>query len=96
MLGDGNDGDGLCVLADAQLQAADVGGPTGTTAGWQCIEAGTRGVYLDEAAASAFTGGILYAPSGSAETIDWILDEGSGETITAGAATIYILYTRLQ
>ena len=34
VIGDGNDADGFCVLADAELQAADTEG-TGWAAGWQ-------------------------------------------------------------
>lgn len=89
-IGDGGDADGLIDLADADLQAADTEG-TGFAAGWQGQSAGTIGAYLD-----GNENGFIYAPSGSAETIDWLLDETSGETITAGEATIYVIYTRIQ
>jgi hypothetical protein len=89
VVGDGNDADGHCVLADAELQTTDTEG-TGWAAGWQCQVAATVGAYLD------VNGGFIYAPSGAAETIDWLVDEASGETITAGAATIYVWYTRIQ
>jgi len=95
VIGDGNDEDGFCVLADAELQAADTEA-TGFAAGWQCMAAATRGVYLDEVTTNAFTGGFIYAPSGAAETIDYLIDEGDGETLAGGAATIYVLYTRAQ
>lgn len=85
-IGRDEDVDGFCVLVDAELQTADTEG-TGWDAGWQCQVAATRGVFLDG------TGG--YILNGS-ETIDAVIDETSGETITAGAATVYILYTRLQ
>ncbi len=92
VIGDGNDADGFVVLADAELQAADTE-QTGSPAGWQGLVAATMGVYLDGAVSSAPQ---VYAPSGAAETIDWLVDEGAGETITAGAATIYVVYTRIQ
>jgi len=92
VVGDGTDGDGFVVLADAELQAADTE-QTGSPAGWQGLVAATMGVFLDGAVSSA---PHIYAPSGAAETIDWLIDEGSGETITAGAATIYVIYTRIS
>jgi hypothetical protein len=92
VVGDGSDADGFVTLADAELQVADTE-QTGSPAGWQGLVAATMGVYLDGAVSSA---PHIYAPSGAAETIDWLVDEGSGETITAGAATIYVVYTRVQ
>lgn len=89
VIGDGNDADGFLVLADAELQAADTEG-TGFAAGWQGMAAATIGAYLDG------LNGFIYAPSGAAETIDWAVDEGDGETLSAGAATIYVVYTRIQ
>lgn len=92
VVGDGNDPDGFVTLADAELQTTDTEA-TGFAAGWQGLIAATQGVYIDEAAgANTF----IYAPSGGAETIDWLVDEASGESITAGAATIYVVYTRIQ
>lgn len=88
VLGDGNDTDGFCVLSDTELQAADTEG-TGWAAGWQCQVAATRGVYQDA------TGGFWYAPSGADETIDVVL-AASGDDFSAGAATAYIVYTRIQ
>lgn len=88
VIGDGNDADGFCVLADGELQTTDTEG-TGWAAGWQCQVAATRGVYQDG------TGGFIYAPSGAAETIDAVIDETSGETIAAGAATAHIWYRLL-
>jgi hypothetical protein len=89
-IGDGGDVDGLCNLDDAELQAADVE-VTGMNAGWQCLgSTDVVGAYLTNGL------GMVYAPSGAAETIDWLIDEGTGETITAGAATIYVVYTRIQ
>lgn len=85
-IGDGNDVDGFCVLADAELQAADTEG-TGWSAGWQCQVAATRGVYQDG------TGGFMY-DEGSTETIDAVLS-ASGNDFSAGAATAHIFYTRL-
>ena len=92
IVGDGSDTDGFVVLADAELQIADTE-QTGSPAGWQGLVAATMGVYLDGAVSSA---PHIYAPSGADETIDFLLDEASGETITAGAATIYVVYTRIQ
>lgn len=87
VIGDGNDPDGFCVLADAELQAADTEG-TGWSAGWQCQVAATRGVYQDG------TGGFMYDEA-STETIDAVISETSGTTLAAGAATAHIFYTRL-
>lgn len=92
VLGDSNDADGFVVLADANLQAAATE-QTGSPAGWQGLIAATMGVYLDGAVSSAPQ---IYAPSGGDITIDWLVDEASGETLTAGAMTIYIIYTRVQ
>lgn len=88
-IGDGNDADGMLNLADADLKvgATDY---TGAQAGWQGLDGATpTGVYL-------IGGPQVYAPSGADETIDWLLDETSGETITSGAATVYVHYTRIQ
>ena len=90
VIGDGNDTDGFLAVADAELQAAFTEA-TGFQAGFFGIEAGSGDAYtIDDG------GPFVYAPSGSDETIDWLLDETSGETITAGAATIYVVYTRIQ
>lgn len=91
-VGDGNDADGFIVLADTELQAADTEG-TGFTAGWQGLVPATQGVYVDAAAGSNY---FIYAPSGADETIDWAVDEADGETLAGGAATIYVIYTRIQ
>ena len=89
-IGDGNDADGFIVAADANLQTTFTE-DTGYTAGWYGIENGSNGAYtVDDG------GPFVYAPSGADETIDWLIDETSGETITAGAATIYVMYTRIQ
>jgi hypothetical protein len=91
VIGDGNDANGFVDLADAELQAADTE-YTGAPAGWQGLVAATMGIYLDGAVSSA---PHIYAPSGADETIDWLADEGDGETMASGAATIYVVYTRL-
>ena len=85
-IGRDEDVDGFCVLVDAELQAADTEG-TGWDAGWQCQVAATRGVFIDG------TGGYIL---NGTETIDAVIDETSGETITAGGATVYIYYTRIN
>jgi hypothetical protein len=89
-IGDGNDADGFIVATDAQLQATFTEA-TGYAAGWYGIENGSGGAYtLDDG------GPFVYAPSGADETIDWVIDETSGETITAGQMTAYVIYTRIQ
>ncbi len=86
VIGDGNDPNGFCDLADAELQTSDTEA-TGFAAGWQCQVAATIGPYTDEGQNFIYDG---------TDTIDWLLDESSGESITAGAATIYVVYTRIQ
>lgn len=93
-IGDGSDVDGFCTLADATLQAADTE-LTGYPAGWQCAAAATRGVYLDEVTTNAYTGGLIYDRSGSAETIDAKIS-ASGNDLSGGAATVHIFYTRID
>lgn len=89
-IGDGNDADGFIVAADANLQATFTEA-TGYAPGWYGIENGSGGAYtLDDG------GPFVYAPSGEAETVDWVIDETSGETITAGELTAYVVYTRIQ
>ncbi len=90
VVGDGNDADGFLVLSDTELQTTDTEG-TGFAAGWQGQADATIGAYLDEV-----DSGFVYAPSGASETIDWTVDETSGDTLSAGAATIYVWYTRIQ
>lgn len=84
-VGDGNDPNGLLDLVDAEIQAADTEG-TGWAAGWQGQLAATKGAYLVDS-------DFVYAPSGSAEGIDLAI---GGTDPAAGAATIYIIYTRIQ
>jgi hypothetical protein len=84
-IGDGNDDNGLLDLVDAELQAADTEG-TGFAAGWQGQLAATKGAYLVDS-------DFVYAPSGAAETIDITI---GGTSPAAGAATVYIIYTRVQ
>lgn len=89
-IGDGGDANGLLDMVDAELQAASVG-VTGGAAGWHGYEAGTIGAYMTSGA------GFIYAPSGAAETIDIAIEDTSAATDpTAGAATCYIVYTRIQ
>jgi len=84
-IGDGNDTNGLLDLVDAEMQAADTEG-TGFAAGWQGQLAATKGAYLVDS-------DFVYAPSGSAETIDIAI---GGTDPAAGAATVYLIYTRIQ
>lgn len=89
VIGDGNVAAGFINAADANLQASFTEA-TGFAAGWFGIESGSAGAYTTDDG-----GPFVYAP-GSAETIDYLIDETSGETLTAGAATIYVIYTRIQ
>jgi len=90
-VGDGNDADGFIVLADAELQAADTEF-TGAAAGWQGLSAATRGVYLDEVTTNS-AHRFIYAPSGAAETIDWVV---GGTDPAAGSLDVYVIYTRIK
>jgi hypothetical protein len=90
-IGDATDGDGYLTLADAELQAADTEG-TGFAAGWQGTSASTLGAYLDLNHNSFPVVGTSAVPY----TMTYTLDETSGETLTAGAATFYVTYTRLD
>ena len=90
IVGDDLDVDGFLAAVDAELQSAFTEA-TGYAAGWFGIESGSGDAYtLDDG------GPFVYAPSGADQTIDWLLDETSGETITAGQLTAYVLYTRIQ
>ncbi len=88
VIGDDTDTDGFCALADGELQAADTEG-TGWAAGFQCQVAATQGVWVTE------PGGFWYAPSGAAQTIDVVMT-AAGNDFSAGAATGYVHYTRIQ
>lgn len=90
VIGDGNDPNGFIDAVDAELQATFTEA-TGFAAGWFGIENGSSGAYTTDDG-----GPFIYAPSGADETIDWLLDETSGETISAGSLTAYIIYTRIQ
>jgi hypothetical protein len=85
--GDGNDADGFLDLDDGELQAADTEG-TGAPAGWQgFMSTDTVGAYLTNGL------GFVYAN----DTVDLLLEDSSGHTDpTAGAATCYLIYTRIQ
>lgn len=87
-IGDGGDADGFLDLDDGELQTTDTEG-TGAEAGWQgFMSTDTVGAYL--------TNGLpfIYADA-SAETIDIAVDDTGGTNPTAGAATCYLVYTRL-
>jgi hypothetical protein len=86
-IGDGNDANGLVDLVDDEIQAADTEG-TGFAAGWQGQLSATSGAYM-----AGTNGGFVYAPSGAAETIDFAM---GGTDPAGGAATVYILYTRIE
>lgn len=88
-VGDAGDEDGLCDLDDGELQAADTE-MTGVVAGWQCVAStDVVGAYLANAKS------MIYAPSGGDGVISAVISETSGDTYAAGAATVYIVYTRI-
>jgi hypothetical protein len=88
-VGDENDPDGLLDLDDAELQASDTEG-TGGAAGWQgFLSTDTAGAYRTQGHP------FLYAPSGTAETID-LAWGATGDDLTAGELTVYLVYVRLQ
>jgi hypothetical protein len=85
-IGDGNDADGLlnCGDGDVQTTFADY---TGAPAGWGGLDGSApAGVYQ-------VGGPHVYAPSGSAETIDYAI---GGTDPAAGSMTVYVFYRRLQ
>jgi cytoskeletal protein CcmA (bactofilin family) len=85
-IGDGNDADGFLDLIDGELQTTDTEG-TGAPAGWQgFMGTSTRGVYLAEGLGFVYTN----------DTIDIVVEEVSGGDPDAGAATCYLVYTRIQ
>lgn len=89
-IGDGNDPDGLFIATnDANLISTYSEG-TGWATGWVGMGADEKGDYLD-----VNGNGFVYNPVAE-ETIDWLVDETSGETLSAGAATIYVFYTRVS
>lgn len=85
-IGDGTDADGLLNIADADAQTtfADY---TGAAAGWGGLDG--------SAPSGAFIvgGPHIYAPSGSAETIDYAI---GGTDPAAGSMTVYVVYYRMQ
>jgi hypothetical protein len=88
-IGDDLDVDGFITASDAELQATFTEA-TGYAAGWYGIENGSGGAYtLDDG------GPFVYAPSGADQTIDWVL-AAVGDDFSAGAATLYLIYTRIQ
>jgi hypothetical protein len=91
-VGDGNDVDGFIVLADAELQVADTEG-TGFAAGWEGMSAATLGAYLQ---GTNYNLQSFVYNNTSAETIDVYLNETTGNTFSAGKATIYVIYTRIR
>jgi len=90
IIGDDLDVDGFLAANDAALQAAFTEA-TGFEPGFYGIENGSGGAYTTDDG-----GPFVYLQSGAAQTIDWVVGESSGTTLAAGAATIYVLYTRVQ
>jgi len=96
IIGDGNDEDGFLVLDHTDLTATYNEGVTGHAAGWLGKIEANVGVYFDPDGTDGFHNNtFVYAPSGADETIDWALT-CTGDDCTAGAATIYVIYTRIQ
>ncbi len=88
-IGDDLDVDGFLNLADADLQAAATD-YTGAQPGWQGLDGATpTGIYI-------IGGPHIYETDGTPQTIDWLLDETSGETISAGELTLHLFYTRFR
>lgn len=83
-VGDANDANGLVDLVDAEILAADTEG-TGWAAGWQGQLAATKGAYLVDS-------DFVYAPSASTPITGTV----GGTDPAGGAATVYIVYTRIQ
>jgi hypothetical protein len=83
----GGDIDGFLDLDDGELQTTDAE-IAGLTAGWQGFgSTDTRGAFF------AAGGGVILAN----DTIDIKIEDNSASTNpTAGAATCYVVYTRLQ
>lgn len=83
-IGDGNDPDGFLAAADAQLQTTFTEA-TGYPAGWYGLENGSNGAYtVDE--------GLFVYDVAAAETIDYAI---GGTSPAGGAATVYVIYTRI-
>ena len=96
IIGDGNDTDGFLTLDHTDLTTTYTEGVTGHAAGWLGKIEANVGVYFDPDGTDGFHNNtFVYAPDGSAETIDWELDAGEDDH-TGGAATIYVIYTRIQ
>lgn len=91
-IGDANDEDGFCVIegseADQNYELVTGGAP-----GWQCDSPDTRGVYLEGVTTQ---GGFLYEADGVDMDIYATIDETSGATLSQGAATVHIWYTRIR
>ncbi|MBN1640371.1 MAG: hypothetical protein JXA09_03975 [Anaerolineae bacterium] len=84
-IGDGDDADGYLDLDDGELQTADTEG-TGAPAGWQgFMSTDTRGAY--------FANGLGFVKGN--DTIDWACG-ATGDDLTAGQLTVYVVYTRIQ
>lgn len=87
IVGNTEDTDGFLTLADAELQAADTEG-TGFDAGWQGLVAATVGAFLDP-------NGIFVLDN--TDTIDIVIEDSSDNSNpTAGAATCWLNYVRIQ
>lgn len=87
LIGDDANDDGYCenVAAYDATHQIDSGWPLG----WVC-EGGQKGSYINP----QNIGGSF--PAEGPTDITVTIDETSGESITSGAATVYLLYTRIQ
>lgn len=96
IIGDGEDDNGFLDLDSTDLTATYNEGVTGHAAGWLGKIEGNVGVYFDPDGTDGFHNNtFVYAPSGDDETIDWALTS-DGNDLSQGAATIYVIYTRIQ
>lgn len=86
IVGDGDDTNGFLDVADAGLQST-YAAATGWATGYYGLKDGEQGAYTAD--------GSMFVYDGS-ETIDWAVGEGAGTTLSAGAATICVRYTRIQ
>jgi hypothetical protein len=85
-IGTGDDADGFIDLDDGELQTADTEG-TGAPAGWQGFMSGdTAGAFL--------VNGVGFVIAN--DTIDIAVDDAGATDPSAGAATCYIVYLRIQ
>jgi hypothetical protein len=90
VIGDEGDADGFLSAATTELDST-FAEATGFAAGFYGIENGSQGAYtLDDG------GPFVIVASGADHPITYTLASGAGDDITAGALTMYLIYTRIQ